>query len=195
MIASGQSSLLIRFARCRCLAFVLFQRLSPIFATDRRRKVRERLGVVDATVELWLRRSATMLSRGGSETDTEVLQVLILNPRGASCLQGVCARRVPFTVLIKVTGRDARTIEHSQASCFYVGACQLRESGDSRGNLAASRCGSEQPRAGGYVRVSYYTYILHVFRSAPVFLSGLVCTKPLFVGRVLSRQARVSGAR
>ncbi|CAM9818990.1 unnamed protein product [Laminaria digitata] len=37
-------------------------------------KVRERLGVVDATVELWLRRSATMLSRGGSETDTEVLQ-------------------------------------------------------------------------------------------------------------------------
>eukprot|EP00903_Cladosiphon_okamuranus_P009175 g8763.t1 len=37
-------------------------------------KVRERLDVVDATVELWMRRSAGMLSRGGSETDTDVLQ-------------------------------------------------------------------------------------------------------------------------
>lgn len=31
--------------------------------------------MVDATVELWMRRSAGMLSRGGSETDTDVLQV------------------------------------------------------------------------------------------------------------------------
>lgn len=38
-------------------------------------KVRERLSVVDATVELWMRRSAGMLSRGSSETDTDVLQV------------------------------------------------------------------------------------------------------------------------
>ncbi|CAM9638486.1 unnamed protein product [Ectocarpus sp. 12 AP-2014] len=37
-------------------------------------KVRDRLDVVDATVELWMRRSAGMLSRGGSETDTDVLQ-------------------------------------------------------------------------------------------------------------------------
>lgn len=40
-------------------------------------KVRERLGVVDATVELWLRRSAAMSARGGSETDTEMLQVSV----------------------------------------------------------------------------------------------------------------------
>lgn len=33
--------------------------------------------MVDATVELWMRRSAGMLSRGGSETDTDVLQVFI----------------------------------------------------------------------------------------------------------------------
>ncbi|CAN0197065.1 unnamed protein product [Scytosiphon promiscuus] len=37
-------------------------------------KVQERLDVVDATVELWMRRSAGMLSRGSSETDTDVLQ-------------------------------------------------------------------------------------------------------------------------
>lgn len=41
------------------------------------RKVRDRLSVVDATVELWLRRSAGVLARGGSEADTAVLQVLI----------------------------------------------------------------------------------------------------------------------
>lgn len=39
------------------------------------RKVRERLGVVDATVELWMRRSAAMKARGSSETDIEMLQV------------------------------------------------------------------------------------------------------------------------
>ncbi|CBN77756.1 expressed unknown protein [Ectocarpus siliculosus] len=39
-------------------------------------KVRDRLDVVDATVELWMRRSAGMLSRGGSETDTDVLQTM-----------------------------------------------------------------------------------------------------------------------
>lgn len=38
-------------------------------------KVRERLGVVDATVELWLRRSAGMAARGSSESDTDMLQV------------------------------------------------------------------------------------------------------------------------
>lgn len=43
--------------------------------------------MVDATVELWMRRSAGMLSRGGSETDTDVLQVRPLSA-AAVCVTG-----------------------------------------------------------------------------------------------------------
>lgn len=57
--------------RTKCLTFPWYFFRSGL-------KVRERLDVVDATVELWMRRSAGMLSRGGSETDTDVLQVRLL---------------------------------------------------------------------------------------------------------------------
>lgn len=48
-----------------------------------RLKIRERLGVVDATVELWLRRSQAMLAKGGSETDTDMLQVIVCSVDGS----------------------------------------------------------------------------------------------------------------
>lgn len=38
--------------------------------------------MVDATVELWLRRSQAMLAKGSSETDTDMLQVIICSVDG-----------------------------------------------------------------------------------------------------------------
>lgn len=56
-------------------------------------KVRERLGVVDATVELWVRRSSSMKARNVAETDTEMLQVREVEslPGDPALYEGACS--------------------------------------------------------------------------------------------------------